>query len=87
MKAKRTIHVLTDKKGVIVGGGILTSGKDRKGKSVHVRIAPMKGQILTEVPMPAEIHRLEGVKAFTRLVADFRLPRGKQELVCKARRR
>ena len=31
MKAKQTIHALTDKKGVIVGG-ILTSAKDRKGK-------------------------------------------------------
>lgn len=87
MKSKRTIHVLTDKKGAIVGGGILTSGKDQKGKPVHVQITPMKGQALTEVAMPAEIARLEGADFFRRLQSDFHLPRGKKELVRKAARR
>ena len=84
MKAKRTIHVLTDKKGAIVGGGILTSGKDRKGKGVHVQIAPLKGQTLSEVAMPPEIQRLEGAEIFSRLHAEYHLPRGKKELVRKS---
>ncbi|HET9963513.1 MAG TPA: hypothetical protein VFQ34_14320 [Nitrospiraceae bacterium] len=84
MQAKRTIHVLTDKKGSIVGGGILASGKDRKGKAVHVRITPLKGQSLTEVAMPADIARLKGLDLFQRLQRDFHLPRGKKELVRKA---
>ena len=83
MKAKRTIHVLTDKKGAILGGGILTSAKDRKGKAVHIQIAPMKGQNLSEVSMPPEIHRLEGAEVFRRLQSDFHLPRGKKELLRK----
>ena len=87
MKAKRTIHVLTDKKGTIVGGGILTPGKDRKGKAVHIQISPMKGQSLAEVAMPAEIERLKGVEFFRRLQSDFHLPRGKNELVRKGGRR
>jgi len=87
VKAKRTIHVLTDKKGAIVGGGILTSAKDRKGKAVHVQITPMKGQTLTEVPMPSEIQRLKGAELFRRLLVDFRLPPGKKELLCKPGRR
>lgn len=87
MKAKRTLHVLTDKKGAIVGGGILTSGKDRKGKGVHVQIAPMKGQTLSEVAMPTEIQRLEGAEFFLRLQRDFHLPRGKKELARKPVRR
>lgn len=86
MKAKRTIHVLTDKKGAILGGGILTSAKDRKGKGVHVQITPMKGQTMTEVPMPPEIQRLKGADLFCRLQSEFHLPRGKQELVRKPRR-
>lgn len=87
MKAKRTMHVITDKKGTIVGGGILTSGKDRKGKAVHVQLTPMKGQSVMEVAMPAEIQRLEGAEFFHRLQCDFHLPRGKKELVRKPVRR
>lgn len=87
MKAKRTVHVLTDKKGAIVGGGILTSAKDRKGKAVHVQIAPMKGQTLSEVAMPTEIQRLEGAEIFCRLHAEYHLPPGKKELVRKPVRR
>jgi len=62
VKAKRTMHVLTDKKGAIVGGGLLTPGKDHKGKPVHIRIEPMKGQSLKEVAIPADLARLEGVE-------------------------
>jgi hypothetical protein len=87
VQAKRTIHVLTDKRGVIVGGGILNSAKDREGKGVHVQIAPMKGQTLSEVLLPPEIQRLEGAEVFRRLHADYHLPRGKKELVRKAVRR
>ena len=87
MKAKRTIHVLTDKKGAIVGGGILTSAKDRKGKAVHIQIAPMKGHTLSEVLLPLEIQRLKGAEVFLRLQSDFHLPRGKKELMRKAGRR
>ncbi len=83
MPAKPTIHVLTDKKGAIVGGGILTSAKDREGKGVHVRIVPMKGQTLSEVPLPPELQRLESADVFRRLHSDFLLPRGKKELVQK----
>lgn len=83
MKAKRTIHVLTNKKGAIVGGGILTSAKDRKGKGVHVQIAPMKGQTISEVSIPSEIERLEGPEMFCRLSTEYHLPRGKKELVRK----
>ncbi|MCS6288501.1 MAG: hypothetical protein H8K10_05935 [Nitrospira sp.] len=87
MKAKRTMHVLTDKKGAIVGGGVLTPGKDHKGKPVHIQIEPLKGQSLKEVAIPADLARLEGVEFFRRLQCDFRLPRGKKELVRKAGRR
>ena len=87
MKAKRTMHVLTDKKGAIVGGGLLTPGKDHKGKPVHIRIEPMKGQSLKEVAIPADLARLEGVEFFRRLQCDFHLPRGKKELVRKPGRR
>lgn len=87
MKTKQTIHVLTDKKGTIVGGGILSPGKDTKGKAVHIQISPMKGQSLTEVAMPAEIARLKGAEFFRRLQCDFHLPRSNKELVRKAGRR
>ena len=87
MKAKRTMHVLTDKKGAILGGGVLTPGKDHKGKPVHIRIEPMKGQSLKEVAIPADLARLEGVEFFRRLQCDFHLPRGKKELLRKAGRR
>ena len=87
MKAKRTMHVLTDKKGAILGGGVLTPGKDHKGKPVHIRIEPMKGQSLKEVAIPADFARLEGVEFFRRLQCDFHLPRGKKELLRKAGRR
>lgn len=75
--------MLTDKKGTILGGGILTSAQDRDGKAVHIQIAPMKGQTLSEVPVPAEIQRLEGAEVFRRLKSDFHLSRGKKELVRK----
>ena len=87
MKAKQTMHVLTDKKGAIVGGGVLTPGKDHKGKPVHIQIEPMKGQSLKEVAIPADLARLEGVEFFRRLQCDFHLPRGKKELLRKAGRR
>jgi hypothetical protein len=87
VKAKGTIHVLTDKKGTIVGGGILTPAKDHKGKPVYIQITPMKGQSVTEVGMPAEIGKLEGAEFFRRLQSDYHLPRGKKELVRKAGRR
>lgn len=87
MKAKQTIHLLTDKKGAIVGGGILNSAKDREGKGVHIQIAPMKGQTMTEVSMPPEIQRLKGAEVFSRLQSDFHLPRGKKDLVRKPVRR
>lgn len=87
MKAKRTMHVITDKKGTIVGGGILTVGKDRNGKAVFVQVTPMKGQSVMEVAVPAEIQRLEGTEFFRRLQCNFRLPRGKKELVRKPVRR
>lgn len=83
MKDMRTIHVLTNKKGAILGAGILTPAQDRDGKSVHIQIAPLKGQILSEVPLPTEMQQLEGVEAFRRLKSDFHLPRGKKELVRK----
>ena len=51
MKAKRTMHVLTDKKGAIVGGGVLTPGKDHKGKPVHIRIEPMRRPCLARTPL------------------------------------
>ena len=87
MKAKRTMHVLTDKKGAIVGGGVLTPDKDHKGKPVHIQIEPMKGQSSKEVAIPDALARLEGVEFFRRLQCDFHLPRGKKELVRKAGRR
>ncbi|MCW5799925.1 MAG: hypothetical protein LZF60_340070 [Nitrospira sp.] len=87
MKAKRTMHVLTDKKGTIVGGGILAPGKDHKGKPVHIQIEPMKGQSLKEVAIPADLARLQGAEFFRRLMCDFHLPRGKKELVRKGPRR
>ena len=87
MRAKRTMHVLTDKKGAIVGGGVLIPGNDHKGKPVHIRIEPMKGQSLKEVAIPADLARLEGVEFFRRLQCDFHLPRGKKELLRKAGRR
>ncbi len=83
MKTKRTMHVLTNKKGAIVGGGILTPGKDHKGKPVHIQIEPMKGQKLKEVAIPADLARLEGAEFFRRLQCDFHLPRGKKALVRK----
>ncbi|MBX3371131.1 MAG: hypothetical protein KF793_12150 [Nitrospira sp.] len=86
MKAKRTMHVLTNKKGAIVGGGLLTPGKDHKGKPVHVQIEPMKGQTLREVAIPAELARLKGADLFSRLMCDFHLPRGKKELVRRGAR-
>ncbi|MFO0721022.1 MAG: hypothetical protein U0319_09835 [Nitrospira sp.] len=87
MKAKRTMHVLTNKKGAIVGGGLLTPGKDHKGKPVHIQIEPMKGQSLKEVAVPAELARLEGADFFSRLMCDFHLPRGKKELVRRGSKR
>ena len=87
MKAKRTMHVLTDKKGANVGGGMLTPGKDHNGKPVHIRIEPLKGQSLREVAVPADLARLEGAELFRRLHCDFHLPRGKKELVRKTTRR
>ncbi|MBA5872568.1 MAG: hypothetical protein GDA68_21635 [Nitrospira sp. CR2.1] len=83
MKAKRTMHVLTNTKGAIVGGGILAPGKDHKGKPVHIQIEPMRGQSLKEVAVPAELARVEGAEFFSRLMCDFHLPRGKKELVRK----
>ena len=87
MNTQRTMHVLTDKKGAIVGGGLLASGKDHKGKPVHIRIEPMKGQSLKEVAIPATLARLKGAELFRRLMCDFHLPRGKKELVRKSTRR
>ena len=87
MKAKRTMHVLTNKKGAIVGGGVLTPGKDRKGKPVHIQIEPMKGQTLREVAIPAELARLKDADFFSRLMCDFHLPRGKKELVRRGSKR
>ncbi len=87
MKAKRTMHVLTDKNGAIVGGGVLTPGKDHKGKPVHLQIEPMKGQSLKEVAIPADLARLKGAEFFRRLMCDFHLPRGKKELARKGPRR
>lgn len=87
MNAKRTMHGLTNKKGAIVGGGLLTPGKDHKGKPVHVQIEPMKGQSLKEVAIPAELARLKGADFFSRLMCEYHLPRGKKELVRKAARR
>lgn len=87
MKAKRTMHVLTNTKGAIVGGGILAPGKDHKGKPVHIQIEPMRGQSLKEVAVPAELARVEGAEFFSRLMCDFHLPRGKKELVRKATKR
>lgn len=87
MKAKRTMHVLTNKKGAIVGGGLLTPGKDHKGKPVHFQIEPMKGQLLKEVAVPAELARLKGADFFSRLMCEYHLPRGKKELARKASKR
>jgi hypothetical protein len=81
------MHVLTNKKGAIVGGGMLAPGKDHKGKPVHIRIEPMKGQSLKEVAIPVDLARLEGAEFFRRLQCDFHLPRGKKELVRKATKR
>ena len=87
MKTKRTMHVLTNTKGAIVGGGLLAPGKDHKRKPVHIQIEPMKGQSLKEVTVPAELARLEGADFFSRLMCEFHLPRGKKELVRKATKR
>ncbi len=87
MKARRTMHVLTNTKGAIVGGGLLTPGKDQKGKPVHIQIEPMKGQSLKEVAVPAELARLKGAEFFSRLMCEYHLPRGKKELVRKASKR
>ncbi len=87
MKTKRTMHVLTNTKGAIVGGGLLTPGKDHKGKPVHIRIEPMKGQSLKEVTIPTELARLKGADFFRRLMGEFHLPRGKKELVRKGTKR
>ena len=87
MKTKRTMHVLTNTKGAIVGGGLLAPGKDHKRKPVHIQIEPMKGQSLREVAIPTTLARLEGAELFRRLMCDFHLPRGKKELVRKSTRR
>ena len=87
MKESRMIQVLTDKKGKILGGGILNSAQDREGKPVHVQISPVKGRTLSQVPMPSEVQALEGAEMFRKLQSDFHLPRGKKELVRKAKRR
>lgn len=87
MNTPRTMHVLTNKKGMIVGGGMLAPGKDHKGKLVHIRVEPLKGQSLTEVAIPADLARVTGVEFFRRLQCDFHLPRGKKELVRKGRKK
>jgi len=81
------MHVLTNTKGAIVGGGLLAPGKDHKRKPVHIQIEPMKGQSLREVAIPTTLARLEGAELFRRLMCDFHLPRGKKELVWKSTRR
>jgi len=81
------MHVLTNTKGAIVGGGLLAPGKDHKRKPVHIQIEPMKGQSLREVAIPTTLARLEGAELFRRLMCDFHLPRGKKELVRKSTRR
>lgn len=70
-----------------MGGGILTAGKDRNGKAVYVQVTPMKGQSVMDVSVPTEIERLEGTEFFRRLQCNFRLQRGKKELVRKPVRR
>ncbi|MFO0730255.1 MAG: hypothetical protein U0361_04545 [Nitrospiraceae bacterium] len=42
---------------------------------------------MTEVAMPADIARLEGVEFYRRLLREFHLPRGQKQFARKAARR
>jgi hypothetical protein len=79
MRPSEMLQVLTDAKGRIIAAGVLTSGRTHETE-VQIRITPLEGQSLREVPFPDELGKLEASEDFRRLAADFYLPRGKKEL-------
>jgi hypothetical protein len=74
------LHVLTDKKGRIIGAGFLDAGRTGE-REVRLQITPLKGQEVHEVPMPQEFRELKDDDDFRRLITEFRLSRGKKKVL------
>ncbi len=80
MKPSQTLQVLVDKKGRIIGA--LNASAVHEGH-VQLRMTPLAGQSVAEVPLPRELEKLEGEEDFRRLIAEFHLPRGEKQLALK----
>jgi hypothetical protein len=85
MDTPRTLQVLTNARGRILGAGFTTpapSGDDE----VQVSVTPLKGQSLAEVPLPRGF-TLETDDDFRALVATYRMEKGKKALSKKRSKR
>ena len=82
MNESRTLQVLTNEKGRIIGAGFVGTGTT-DATEVQLRIAPLKGQSLLEVPIPKELKKLETEEDFRRFTAEFHVVRGKKTLTLK----
>ena len=75
-----TLHVVADRGGNIVAAGYMRSGRSG-AHEVRVRLMPLEGQLLVQVPSTHEIGMLRTAEDFRRLVRDFHVPSGQNEVL------
>lgn len=78
MPAKKTLHVLADSKGKIIGAAFLDESASTG--SAHAQVVPLAGQRLVKVSLTTQLGRLESPDDFRRITSEFHLPRGRTEL-------
>jgi hypothetical protein len=84
MRSPRTVHVIVDARGRIVGAAVLND-EESFDSLAQVRLAALDGQRVIEVELPQEINGLKTLEDFGRLCEHFRLPAGQDQLVRRER--
>jgi hypothetical protein len=80
MSGGQTLHVLADAKGDIIAVALVQS-ETTQANEVQSQITPLEGQPLVIVSNLSELGALETAEDFRRLIGDFHVPHGRQELM------
>lgn len=84
MSPRRTIHVIADAKGNIVGAAALDD-EESSDPQAQVRVTAMDGQRLVEVDLPQGVDKLKTLEDFDQLCEKFHLPAGEDRLATRER--
>jgi hypothetical protein len=79
MSGSQNLHILADANGDIIAAALVQS-ETTHANEVQSQITPLEGQSLVIVSNLSDLGALETAEDFRRLISNFHVPHGRQEL-------